>query len=184
MITMGLDMSLTGTGIAIRKDNNIAVETIKTTPTTCKNELERFRYISDEVMKRIPENVNMICIEDFFTPLGAAQMGAAIKLVMLGTTMRLALYKKNLPFCIISPQSLKKHILGKGTGQKSFVVREVFRKYGLDVSDDNQADAAVLSVIAEHLFLTLNNQPVDMTKPQEEVIKKVIGTLKERSYNI
>ncbi len=183
-ITVGLDMSLTASGICIKQGSKITVETIKTTPATADNDLSRLKYIVGQVMQRIPLDTKMICIEDFFTPANAFQIGSAIKLAMLGTAIRLALYDAKFPFYVIAPSSLKKHILGKGVGQKSLIIREVFKKYGENVKDDNQADAIVLATIAEHLFATLKGETIDITKPQSEVIKNLIAAKDERSYHL
>jgi Holliday junction resolvasome RuvABC endonuclease subunit len=113
----------------------------------------------------------MVCLEDFFTPSSAKMAGSAIKLAMLGTVIRLALYDAGMPFFIVSPSTLKKYILGKGIGQKDLIVREVYRKLGLLVADNDTADAAVLAFIAESLV----EKKSDLTKPQQEVISRLLS---------
>ena len=116
----------------------------------------------------------MVCVEEFFI----GHMGSAKGLTMLGTVVRMALYERGLPFFIIMPTQLKKYITGKGTGPKGIVIREVFKKWGVDAKDDNQADACVLSHIAEALLVTSDT----LLKYQIEVIEKV---KEERSsYNV
>lgn len=166
---VGLDMSLSSTGICIKTGNEIKVETIKSKPDTAENDLARLKWIVAEVMRRIPKGVSMISIEDFFTPGNAQQIGAAIKLAMLGTAMRLALYDAGMPFFVISPSSLKKYILGKGVGQKSLIVMAVYKTWGIEVKDDNQADAMVLAHIAE----ALDGSKTDYPKYQLEVLEKI-----------
>jgi crossover junction endodeoxyribonuclease RuvC len=174
---VGLDMSLTGTGFfKMQKVGGVAVvtmETIKTTPKTCVNDLARLRYIVSEVMRRIPKDVKMVCIEDFFTPSNPFQIGAAIGLAMLGATVRLDLYEAGMPFFVIAPSQVKKFVTGKGTGQKSIVVREVFKRWGYEAKDDNQADACGLAHIAEALCDP--NPAVERPKYQQEVVKTVLA---------
>lgn len=177
-IVVGLDMSLTGTGFCMKTGSVIAVETIKTTPQTCSDDLARLKFICAEVMKRIPAGTAMICIEDFFTPSNAMQIGSAIKLAMLGATIRLALYDAHLPFYVVAPSQIKKFCTGSGAAQKSIIVREVFKRWGLDCKDDNQADACTLAHIAEQLCFL----PDDAPKYQVEVVKKV--TNERPCYNI
>lgn len=153
---IGLDMSLSSTGFCCKTGNTINIETIKTTPRTCENDLARLRFITNECMKRIPKDTAMICIEDYFTPSNKGQIGSAIKLVGLGITMRLALLEAGFPMFIVAPSQLKKFATGKGTGQKSIVVREVYKKWGIDAKDDNQADACVLAHMAEAIACHLN----------------------------
>jgi len=170
---VGLDMSLTSTGFCCKRGDVISVETIKTTPKTCENDLARIRHIVDAVMSRIPKmDVKMVCIEDFFTPQNPFQIGAAIGLAMLGAVMRLELYEKGYPFFVIAPGQLKKFATGKGVGQKSIIVREVYKRWGVDAKDDNQADACVLAYVAEALTMPVLE---DRQKYQQEVVDKVLA---------
>lgn len=137
---VGLDMSLTSSGFCCKRGDVLTVETIKTTPKTCDNDLARIRYIVDAVLSRIPKmDVKMVCIEDFFTPQNPFQIGAAIGLAMLGAVMRLALYEKGYPFFVIAPGQLKKFATGKGVGQKSIIVREVYKRWGVDAKEDRKS---------------------------------------------
>jgi crossover junction endodeoxyribonuclease RuvC len=175
---VGLDMSLTGTGFCVKRGSTINVETIKTDTKTCSDDLARLKYIVAEVMKRIPKDTKMICIEDFFTPANAFQIGSAIKLAMLGSAIRIALYDSKLPFYIVAPSQVKKYVTGSGASQKSIIVREVFKRYGIEVKDDNQADACSMAHLADHLCFL----PEDAPKYQVEVVKKVLN--ERPCYNI
>jgi len=64
---------------------------------------------------------------------------------------------------------LKKFATGKGTGQKSIVVREVFKRWGIDCKDDNQADACVLAHLAEGLCMDKGH----LLAFQQEVADKI-----------
>jgi len=176
---VGLDLSLTSTGFCRKNGKSITIETVKTEPKNFKNDLDRLTHIRDTLLRKIPADVKMICVEDFFTPSNKMQIGSAIKLAMLGTTLRLALHEKGLPFVIIAPSQLKKFVTGKGSGEKSMILREVYKRWGLDAKDDNQADASVLAYLAEAL---VNPLTADTPKFQEEVVKTV---RKERPrYNV
>jgi len=175
---VGLDMSLTATGFCMKSGAVLNIDTVKTTPKSAPDDLARLRFIANEVMSRIPLDVKMVCIEDYFTPSNRAQIGAAIKLVSLGTVMRMALYEAGLPFYVVAPSQMKKFATGKGVGQKNIVVREVYKRWGVDAKDDNQADACILAHIAEAIVLGFE----DLPKYQNEVVKKVV---KERpNYNV
>ena len=177
-VVVGLDMSLTATGFCLKDGNRLSVETIKTTPKSAPNDLARLKLIVSEVMKRIPSNTTMICIEDYFTPSNRQQIGAAIKLVSLGTLVRVALLDAGFPFFVPAPSQIKKFATGKGVGQKSIIVREVYKRWGVDAKDDNQADACVLAHMAEAICCP----PEEMPKFQEDTIKKIV---KERPcYNV
>jgi crossover junction endodeoxyribonuclease RuvC len=176
--SVGLDMSLTSTGFCLKSGTRMDVETIKTTPKTHPHDLDRLQYIVKECLKRIPADVDMICIEDYFIPLSKAQFGAAIKLCQLGTLMRIALYNKGYKFYIPTASQLKKFATGKGNVPKSVVVREVYKRWGLEAKDDNQADACTLAHMAEALI----EQRDDYPKYQIDTLKKVFDD--RPSYNI
>jgi crossover junction endodeoxyribonuclease RuvC len=166
----GLDLSLQATGFCLKNGQTITIETIKTEPKDFKNDLARLVHIRDTILRKIPVDVKMICVEDFFTPSNAMQAGSAIKLAMLGTAVRMALYERGIPFVIIAPSQLKKFVTGKGTGEKSMILREVYKRWGIDAKDDNQADASVLAYLAEALVNPITD---DVPKFQAEVIRTV-----------
>jgi crossover junction endodeoxyribonuclease RuvC len=155
-VFVGLDLSLTGTGVSVKQGGSITLDTIKTTPRTCTNDLARLRHIADECMKRIPKDVQMICVEDYFVPLNKAQIGSSMKLVALGTIVRMALFEAGYPFFIVSPGQLKKFITGKGNAQKSMIIKEVYNKWDIECNDDNHAEASVHSHMAEQIECLIN----------------------------
>jgi len=173
--TVGLDMSLTSTGFCvIQKDGTIKTDVIKTTPRSAPNKLDRLKLICSEVLKRILQNeVDLVCIEDYFTPNNKQQVRAAMSLIELGTAMRLALYQMKMPFFIIAIQQLKKFATGKGNAKKSIIVREVYKKWGLEAKDDNEADACVLAQIGQALAGRAAGGEIDLLQYQEEVFEKV-----------
>jgi len=170
--TVGLDMSLTSTGFCKLSGPVVSLETIKTTPQSHPVDLNRIMYIVDSVMTRIPPDVSLICIEDYFIPQSKFQFGAAINLVGLGTLMRTTLFVSGMPFFVIAPGQLKKFVTGKGVGQKSLILREVYKKWGVDAKDDNQADACVLAKIADAIIEYMKGNK-NFPKYQLEVLKKV-----------
>jgi crossover junction endodeoxyribonuclease RuvC len=169
---VGLDISLTATGFSMKRGAELQIETVKTTPKTHPCDLERLRYIRKRLMGLIPDSTRMVCVEDFFVPQRASQMGAAKGLIMAGTLVRVALLERGLPFYVVSPGQLKKFATGKGSGPKSIVVREVYKRWGVDVKDDNQADSTVLAYMAEAIHL----QPdFELLKYQQDTVDKVMA---------
>lgn len=52
---------------------------------------------------------------------------------------------------LVAPQAVKKFATGKGNGDKNVVIKRVYQKWGVDIDDDNLADAYVLSRIGAAL---------------------------------
>ena len=182
IVVVGLDLSLTGTGLAIKDAQGVRVETIKTLPKDFPNDLSRLIHIRDAILSKMPDRVDMVAIEDFFAGVNPA---SAIKIAMLGTVIRMALYEKGVKFTLCAPTSLKKFILGKGVGEKSLILREVYKKYPeIEVKNDNEADSVVLCHLAESLHLKrLGIKQESLLKPQEEVLKGLMAPESERRYN-
>jgi Holliday junction resolvasome RuvABC endonuclease subunit len=104
-------------------------------------------------MKRIPAFTRMICVEDIFMPRQAARIGQAMNLAKLAGVIRLAILEGGFPFYVVNDMQLKKFACGRGQGiQKGIIIREAYKKWGIDAKDDNQADAAVLAYMAEGLL--------------------------------
>ena len=75
--TVGLDLSLTGTGFCLYDGENVSVETIRTQPTKAWengkwksyekwNIIDRYAWITRECLRRIPVDTDLIFIEDIF----------------------------------------------------------------------------------------------------------------------
>lgn len=156
IVTYGLDLSLSSTGFCkLDNGSNVDLKTIYTKALSkgdFPNDLERMKFISNEILTRISTGVSLICVEDYFVPQNKLQFGSAIKLIGLGTLVRMALYESGLPFIIVSPSQIKKFGTGKGNCDKNMVLREVYKKWQVDAKDDNQADAYVLARIAESIM--------------------------------
>ena len=179
MAYVGLDLSLTGSGFCLKCGTELQMSTLKTTPKTAPNDLARLQYIRDSLMEKVPDYTVMVCVEDFFVPHRPSQMGAAKGLIMVGTLVRIALLERGLPFYIVSPGQLKKYATGKGNGPKGLVIREIYKRWGVDANDDNQADACVLAHMAE----AIHKQPgFELLKYQQDVVDKVMG--ERPSYNL
>lgn len=92
-------------------------------------------------------------------------------LIALSHMVRRRLTQLGIPFIDVAASQLKKFILGKGSGDKSQVLKEVFKRYKVDAADDNQADACVLAHIAEAVF---NTSWSNLAKYQSEVVQKLL----------
>lgn len=165
MTIIGIDLSLSATGI-VYLENGIIVgqKLIKTKPTSKDRtaELERLFTIRDSIDI---EDVDLAVIEGL--AFMARNTTALVQLAALSYMVTERLYKEKIKFCIVAPTSLKKFVCGKGNAAKELVMLETYKRYGISFSDNNLADAFVLSKIGEALL----DESVKLTKPQQEVIK-------------
>ena len=71
----------------------------------------------------------------------AGEIGAAVKLVLY---QQYGIYP-----LVIPPTTLKKYMTGKGNAAgKSQIMLQVYKKFGIELLDDNAADAYALAKIA------------------------------------
>jgi len=173
---VGLDLSLTSSGMCLKSDGKVVViESVKTVPNYFTCDLERYAHIVDKVLAFIPEDVALVVVEDFFTPTNSAQIGSAMKLIGLGHLVRMRMYQKKIPFVVPAPTQLKKFVSGKGTCPKDMICKEVWKKWAVDTSDDDQADAVVGANLAETLACKMRGGDVtELPKYQLEVVSAVL----------
>ncbi len=67
------------------------------------------------------------------------------------------MFKKNVNFKIIAPGTLKKFVTGDGRAKKDLMLLKVYKKWGVEFSDDNLADAYGL---ARHALEDYNNEKI------------------------
>lgn len=168
MISLGIDPSLTATGIVILNDGKLLEKIlIKTKPSeqrTALNELKRLMQIVKRIEGVIKKNkIEMVAMEGL--SYGARNTSALIQLSGLNYLIRELLHNNDIPFTIVAPTTLKKFICGKGNGGKDVLMMETYKRYGVTLSDNNLCDAYGLAKIAEALI-----GDIKLTQFQKEVI--------------
>lgn len=164
MIFVGIDPSLTGTGLVIRKDGAVIVaRTYGTKPD--KPLCQRVSYIAELVTSSVyhtdlEENA-CICIEE---PVGGG-MGGQTTMLLAALAIQLRVRLTDIPkaWYTVKP-TLAKAFLGKGNMPKSQVMQQVYIRWGYEAANDNLADAYLLSQIAEEV----------VARPDSKFSKRVI----------
>jgi Holliday junction resolvasome RuvABC endonuclease subunit len=102
---------------------------------------------------------------------------AKSKLAELNGIVKFWLWHRGIPYALVAPTTLKKFILGAGKGEKSLIIREVFKAYGLDAAVDDEADACVLA----HIGLCLVGKEEPRNKAQREVLVTLTAEKQKKS---
>ena len=68
----------------------------------------------------------------------SGELGGVVKLVVWDA------FGANVPLLVVPPTSLKKFVTGSGGAAKNQMLLHVYRKWGVEFADDNQADAYAL----------------------------------------
>ena len=172
---IGLDISLTKTGIAVVKADGLVLHSglIKSKPTgdTPKDEVIRLTGICRQIFEQLDKTLgkskpDLVMIENF--AFMARNTTALTQIAGVSYMIRAELVKRNWPFILVAPTSLKKFVTGKGNADKNQMMMMIFKDYTFESLDDNTADSYALAVCG----LALLGKELHKTiEPQREVLK-------------
>lgn len=170
MNILGLDLSLTSTGVA-HPDGT--VERLR--PKSFGMErLAWFRStIEDLVFDRTAERspvLDLVAIEGYSMGPQRGSSGIAQALGELGGVVRLLLYDLEVPTVEIPPSTLKKFATGKGNASKEEMLVAAVRRLGYEGSSNDEADALWLRVAALDAY---GLPEIEMPKAQRDALGKV-----------
>jgi len=152
---VGIDPSLTGTGLAILNQHGAWVTTIMTTGRRGDGLAERdhrIRYIVNEVLADDMCNADLAVIEG---PAITRNAGSAWDRAGLWWRIVHRLLANDVPVAVCPPSTRAKWATGRGNADKAAVAVAVARMWpDVELTDDNQADAlALASMGAQRLGL-------------------------------
>lgn len=173
---LGIDPSLTGTGYVVVSNGKLVLkELVKTKPTGDDRvaEVERLMTIRDSFSL---EGIDLVVMEGI--AFMARNTTALVQLSALNYMIRERLVMRDKPFVIVAPTTLKKFITGKGVGPKDQMMMEVYKRYGVTLTDNNICDAYGLAMIGTALL----DKKAKTTKFQKEVIDLLSTQLKNEKH--
>jgi len=197
-IYVGIDPSLTGTGVCVISDNKILHEKLIETAPEIKEKgknpkkvsiEERLIFIINEIYNLIApyKNIRSIYVEGL--SFGSKSQGAT-DLAALHLYIRTNLFEKGIKCEVVPPLELKKWSTGIATAPKNVVLKEVYKRWGIswkaDFFDDNICDAFCLSMFARNLYLNPEQKEVRDLKMKKtsEAKKKAKQNKRNKSKSI
>jgi crossover junction endodeoxyribonuclease RuvC len=144
---IGIDQSLTCTSVCVYTGQELTITRIKPDHTGVKR-LNTIYEAVDSVLAYHPDA--MVAIEGY----AYNAKGMYFNLGEVGGAIRLAVFKRSMPLIQVPPTHLKKYITGVGNANKNVIIKELYKKYELDINDDNDADAASLAILCREYFET------------------------------
>lgn len=153
MIVVGLDVSLTATGVA-RVDTDSGHVRVRTLSSGSRRGHARLEWIRQEILEEL-RGADFAGIEGFAF---MARSANADEIYGLGHLVRHAVWLRRVPYAIVPPASLKLYVTGDGNSDKTPLWRELAKSFShVDVGDDNQADAlGIATMVLRH-----EGHPVD-----------------------
>jgi crossover junction endodeoxyribonuclease RuvC len=139
--SVGIDQSYTG--FAVTKLFNDG--THETTCVALKGEgVARLSAAQKIIYTLKPWDVSEVAMEGYsFGSANRAHMAGE-----LGGAVKLALQEINLVPLIVPPSSVKKYATGKGNAKKDLMILACYKNWGVEFSNDNEADSYCIAKIA------------------------------------
>lgn len=146
MKVIGLDISTrTGVACVTITENKIEIEAAEFTASRAAGTIPRADAIAKQVSMWIQglwkPPYPTIWIEGY----GYANHHTIVILAEVGTLVRHELYKRELEWNTVPPTSLKKLVTGKGNSPKDMMMKEVYKRWGFE-GTDNECDAVGLAM--------------------------------------
>jgi len=155
---IGLDLSLTATGIAYADGTTATVKTAaKTGDHRLLNIAEAIRWAAGEGAGPMGGDARptLAVLED----LPKHAMAAGITGMVHGVA-RAVLLDAGIPYALVAPATLKAYATGRGAGDKTPMAMAAYKRAGVEFADDNQCDAWWLRAAGlDHLGAPLFDLP-------------------------
>ncbi|WP_426332663.1 hypothetical protein ACN9MH_15230 [Paenibacillus silvae] len=167
---VGIDPS-TKTGIVIIDPAGTVIESIE---IEGQGDSDPGR-INDVVVRtlRLIKASDRVAIENFSFQSTGSFVGQQYA---IGWAIRIGLYHRKQKYIEVAPNSLKKFATGVGKGSKDTLILPIFKRWGFEHESDNVRDAFVLAQIVRAI-----HEPIQLTKPQKEVIQNLLHPPKKTS---
>jgi Holliday junction resolvasome RuvABC endonuclease subunit len=133
---LGLDLSLTGTGVATPDGGTRTLHTVL-------RGLDRLRFLRSEIRELADPadgTVDLVAIEGY--SMGTQRQAShAHALGELGGVIRLMLHDLGVPTVDIPPASVKKYATGKGNANKNDMLLAAVKRLNYEGNSNDEADA-------------------------------------------
>ncbi|WP_062214742.1 hypothetical protein [Streptomyces sp. NBRC 109706] len=164
---VGLDLSLTATGIAYRDGTTGTVKTKTRDGDRRLLQIEEAVQIAlgGELALALGPGPDLVVLEDLPTHAKAAGIVG-----MVHGAVRTLLCRLDIPYAVITPATLKAFATGRGNGDKAAMAIAAYKRGGVEFTDDNQCDAWWLRAAGlEHLGVPMVELPAAQRARLERV---------------
>jgi len=177
-LILAIDQSIANSGIALlRHSGTCLVTNIQTNPTQW--DMDRYNFIANHIRQMLDEHkCDAIVMEDYAhgATYNAMQSGE------VGMNIRKIAYDLDLPVIRVPIQTCKMVTTGTGAAKKDLMLKSVYKNYGCDVDDDNQADAVAL--LCTFIKLIQWDNGADVIKKVDSSFTKMKKNLRPEALEI
>lgn len=172
--SLGIDLSLTGTGLTLISDEGIKTALVKSkgdAKATLDERAARLSMLSETILQHasLVADDGVIVIEQpaYSQTAGSHHDRSGLWWMIVGRLIELGYHVVE-----IAPTSVKKYACGKGNAAKDAVLAAVVKRYPqADVTDNNIADSLVLAAMGARWL----KRPIDINLPVLNVTAMLPG---------
>jgi Holliday junction resolvasome RuvABC endonuclease subunit len=186
MNSIGIDLSLTSTGVAKRtlKDSKLIVETHAFKTTSAMKWTDRINSIREGVISVLEPDTTKVYMENyaFGSKFNRECLGE------LGGVIREALELREIEIIKFAPTKVKMFATGRGaappvpvgeaksTWAKKWMMNNVKTNFGYEFDTDDETDAFVIATLGETVEMVKNNPSIVEMLPsyQQKAISKIL----------
>jgi len=190
---LGLDPSLTNLGfasISSKSKTEISIPEVGTISLKSKSTDRLKHFVSILPYLLLKYMPNVVVVEDY--AYGASNKSHQIG--ELGGLVRLVIaeYSEVInQFCLsifLSPTQVKKFATGVGNSKKNIMLMHMFKQFGIELKDDNQADAFYLAAMGSlktyKSLLGHKLKDLELTESQQKIISDLRFNKQEEPVSI
>jgi Holliday junction resolvasome RuvABC endonuclease subunit len=189
---LGIDQSLTATGLCLI-ENDLTIVDQKTVDTSEMRGMKRIEHILkeiDEFIQKMSGNKLTIVREGYSyqsrsnSAFQLGELGGSINLLVYGFLQEMKKNDIDVRLLVLPPATVKKFCLNSGSVKKDTeYLLKVFKKTGIEFTDDNQADAFMLAKTAVWFIDMLNDvQIIDVLNSKQR--ESLVPTSLKKKYKI
>jgi len=174
MVFIGLDPSLTATGVVvISEDYQILHKDVLSTPIFGVERLYHLEVKLNKILDKYKKEPKFSAIER-----GAyKEEGRIFDLGEWSGVLKVNIFKREVDTIVVAPLQLKKYVTGKGVSKgKAVILLDIYKYWKEEFRDDNLADAYVLARICHDYYYTFRSKEeknLNLKRYQVEVLKKI-----------
>lgn len=179
MMYLGLDLSLNGTGLVCIDNNYGIIKQDKfINKYDCQDGVQRLFHLENRFYDFLSglSPVSFACLEgpSYQSDGNLFQIGEWTGIA------KMVLFKSNINYIVATPSQLKKYISGKFEkgSKKELIILDIYKKYNVEIRDNDIADAYVMSRLAhDYFFKYIKKDIINVYKYQEEVLEKIYDVI-------
>lgn len=162
-VVMGIDPSLASTGLVVLANGNLILhETLEVKEKGIARLLTLQNILEERL---IAYNPDLVVVEGY----AFARSNQAHQMGELGGMIRILLTQKRYSWIEVAPTQAKKFATGKGNAPKDIILRDVYKRWGVEFDSSDEADAFILAKIGQAVLGDVKG----LTQDQMKIIKAI-----------